>query len=50
MSAKRFWGYVNTNYQWFSWLFVNKNPAVKLGPFETRYEAVTAAKDYESSN
>jgi|TARA_R110000744_G_scaffold57430_3_gene120601 hypothetical protein len=50
MNDKPYWGYINTNYEWAAWLFVNQEPEVKLGPFETKTEAIEAARKYESSN
>jgi len=50
MSDKTFWGYINTNHEWVAWFFVNKEPIVKLGPFETKTEAIEAVQKHESSN
>ena len=50
MNVEKYWGYINTNYKWSAWLFVNKKTEVKLGPFKTKAQALEAVKEYESSN
>ena len=50
MSDEKYWGYINTAYEWHAWFFVNKKSTVKLGPFKTKTEAKEAVQKYESSN
>jgi hypothetical protein len=42
-----YWAYVHNNYEWSAWNFVLNKLEVKLGPFDTKEEAVEAAKKFD---
>ena len=44
------WAYVNNNYKWYAWYYLEGEIQVKLGPFCKQEEAMEAAKNYENSN
>ena len=43
-----YWAYVNSNYEWNAWYYVNSICEIKLGPFNTRNEAKEAVEKYEN--
>lgn len=45
-----YWAYVNNNYKWYAWLYVEDKVNIKIGPYHTKKEAKEAVEDYENSN
>ena len=47
---KSYWAYINSNYKWHAWYYLDGEVTVKLGPFDKQEEAQEAVKKYENSN
>tara|TARA_R110000824_G_scaffold80786_1_gene203123 strand:- start:311 stop:469 length:159 start_codon:yes stop_codon:yes gene_type:complete len=45
-----YWAYINNNYKWHAWYYLDGEVTIKLGPFNKQEEAQEAVEQYENSN
>ncbi len=43
-----YWAYINSNYEWRAWYYLDGKVKIKLGPFDTQDEVQEAVKQYEN--
>ena len=45
-----YWAYINNNYKWYAWRYIECKVKIRLGPFFTIEEVQEAVEEYENSN